>query len=1088
MTFQVKDLIMIMKLTSIDLKVWMVFLLFPISLQAQLVTTTTVFNDVECQIYPVRIPQSYTFVKYALGDILDYESIPRGEENLPFNPFNLTDGKYLAYYPKRQRKWEKYTEKPIFSDEDTTLVAVVFTLKDNRKEGEAIWYELGKNEIIQIGHFRNGIKHGKWKLTRERATVEYSYENGLLEGDWQSYHKKQLVETKQYAAGLMHGTHIEYNSKGEISSKSIFSRGTLDTRVKYNKKGRVQTVIDNTSQDTIQKDFYANGELSEAWIRTNDSNVMEEVSFYSNGNLESKAFVRVGAWFFWSVVPDSIQDYFHLNKIIGNDMGTLSIERFHPNGAKEYSYSLELIRQNEVVKVLDDEGSVIREVVVEPMLSDTQNVWIKDISYAKFNKETYWGRKKKYQRIETYTISAATPIATYVTDKNGNTSVLRSSFYLHHRYLDSSGIALMSVTNTRKKRTENYSVLHTQQEVERKLFKGRVYQDFKVIPYGEAGAKKVHLTISETDKNQIFRVDHMVDISELGDQIYASSDGKDVHVQTIQTTMDTLDYTIFYKGSPFTGKLVVDSKYRRPFYGRAFYRRLFYTYMVKYDRSRSKWSDTHLRVKLYTTNWGSQSGTSKVYDGEVNNIKSKWGNLSVEYEDNMKQGEEINGSGSISAYYINGQKHGLNREKGGSGTYYFGKLHGDFVNYRLYTENEYLGYQLSLQTNYHLDTLHGWFTKYAAPHLIKERVYIDKGYPHGKYWLGNITAPLRTEANFHYGYLVDTAKFYFAEGVLKTACIFQLKDSNFYRGEHVEETGFRRNAYENGMLREYESTGSNRLIGNINMYVGSDNIVDNFVLNFDANRTGDYIYYYKNGVMSMRGRVEDGYRVGVWEFWDLNGGKMKRIAYEDGRYLVPNTNDTIDYSATIEMWHPNGKPLLSGVVISLFTQFKCDQELAVNFENIHYLSMYDTDGREIMKNNSGEVKEYHNNGLLRLEGRIEKGKRSGLWSFYDPDGRLEEVGRYKDGKKDGQWLKGDLEAVPHYYDRCVIGELSPKTLPDIEEQQVVTTRINILETMYDNGVANYRNSIQLLPLYGVYKPDPYSRLREHDYDDILFDY
>ncbi len=1066
-----------MKLISIDLKVWIAFLLFPISLQAQLHITTTLFNNVEYQIYPVRIPQSYAFVNYNLGDIMEYESNPRGEENLPFNPFNLADGKYLAYYPKRQRKWEKYTEKPIFSHEDTTLVAVVFSLKNNRKEGEAIWYQLGTNEIIQIGHFSNGIKHGKWQLMREKSTVEYSYVNGLLEGEWQSYRKKILVETKQYKAGLKHGTQVEYNQKGGLKSKSIFTSGTLETRVNYNKKEQVETIVDYTSQDTIEKSFYTNGALREFRIRTIDSNVMEDISLYPNGNLRSRSSVWKDAWFFWSFVPDSIEDYFHFNTVMRNNMGTLRMERLHPNGSQMYAYTIDQIRQNKIVQVLDETGGVIREVGIEPMPSDTQNVWIKEVTYTAYNKANYWGRKKKYQKIETYTLAGAT-LATYFTDKKGNTSVRRTSFYLHHRYQDSSGTALMSVTNWRKRHTENFSVLHTHQEVKRKLYKGKVYQDFMAIPYGEGDAKKVHLTISESDKNQIFRVDHRVDVEELGDQIQAGTNWKDVHVQTIQTTMDTLDYMVFYKGSPFTGKLDVKSKYGGQ----------FYTYKAKYDRSRSKWSDTHLRVKLYTNFWGSNSGTTKVYDGEVNNINNWAGNSSVEYENNMKQGEEIIGSGNVSAYYINGQKHGLNREKGGSGTYYYGKLHGDFVNYRLYTENEYLGYQHSLQTNYHLDTLHGWFTKYAAPHLIKERVYIEKGHPHGAYWLGNITAPLRTEAKFHYGYLIDTAKFYFAEGVLKVSCVFQLKDSNFYRGWFVDDDGFRTNSYRNGVLSEYESTGSNRLTGNINMYVGSDNLVDNFVLDFDANRTGDYTYHYKNGVMSMRGRVERGYRVGVWEFWDLNGGKMKRIAYEDGIYLVPNTNDTINYSATIEMWHPNGKPLLSGLVISQFTQFKCDQELAVNFENIHYLSMYDTDGKEILKNNSGEVREYHNNGLPRLDGLIENGKRTGLWHFYDPDGRLEEVGRYRDGKKDGQWLKGDLEAVPHYYDRCVIGELSPKTLPDMTEQQEVTTRINIQETMYDKGDVNYSNSIQLLPLYGVYKAAPYHRRMDYDEDDIMFQF
>ena len=47
-------------------------------------------------------------------------------------------------------------------------------------------------------------------------------------------------------------------------------------------------------------------------------------------------------------------------------------------------------------------------------------------------------------------------------------------------------------------------------------------------------------------------------------------------------------------------------------------------------------------------------------------------------------------------------------------------------------------------------------------------------------------------------------------------------------------------------------------------------------------------------------------------------------------------------------------------------------------------------------------KEYHENGLLKMEGPIVDGVRNGEWVSYFPDGKVQSTGTYKDGLRVGK--------------------------------------------------------------------------------------
>ena len=345
---------------------------------------------------------------------------------------------------------------------------------------------------------------------------------------------------------------------------------------------------------------------------------------------------------------------------------------------------------------------------------------------------------------------------------------------------------------------------------------------------------------------------------------------------------------------------------------------------------------------------------------------------------------------------------------------------------------------------------------------LSQSVYFDKGQPHGKYWRGNVTSPVSAEVQLDHGYLIDTAYYYFAEGTIKAKVAHTLQDKVYFAPGYQENLKSHAQLLEK--LSDYSELERN-LIAQPAYENGTSLLDEDKLIGFNANRTGDYIMYYKNGVVASKGRVESGSKVGTWKYWDLSGGLFKQVQHDSGWFVNPITQDSFRYFGTVDMWYPNGQKLLSGLILSRFERFKCDQEMEVDFENLYYLSHFDKDGKETLIAQGGKVNEYHNNSEKRLDGEMEDGKRTGIWRFYDPNGNLEETGRYVNGLRTGLWISGDLEAVPYYEDMCVKGEVDAYKFPDPMKTGKVTQDITIHETLWEAGIFIQQNGIKLRPLY-----------------------
>lgn len=85
-------------------------------------------------------------------------------------------------------------------------------------------------------------------------------------------------------------------------------------------------------------------------------------------------------------------------------------------------------------------------------------------------------------------------------------------------------------------------------------------------------------------------------------------------------------------------------------------------------------------------------------------------------------------------------------------------------------------------------------------------------------------------------------------------------------------------------------------------------------------KNGEYIKYYKNGVIEMRGMMKDGKREGLWKSWYEDGSPWSETTFKDGKKNGKTTtwygNDKKRYEGFYEndleagrwtFWAENGK-------------------------------------------------------------------------------------------------------------------------------------------------------------------------------------
>lgn len=1017
---------------------------------SQIKVTNAVFQGKNYRVYPARLPfdylssDSYRSYSYYKNGAYQYKF---KESLMPYNPFQLEDGDYIVYYEKKVTKRDKKTREPIYSHDDTTIAAVTFSLVNGQKSGNATWYNYTKHrEVLQTGQYKNGVKHGFWTINRQKGTWTYSYVNGVKNGQQTKYNdKKEITEIVSYEDGFKKGWQTEYYDydKQKIQSRSYFDGIHGATKeMYYNDKGQLTYMQSDSFADNIKTKRYDKGVLISTYSNTDSLGYHTTRIYYSNGRLAHEYVYIETSYYNVSYAdmrngitkklpkPDWWK-YRNISEALNGRQYCVSEKAWDEGGHLVSSFDVRTIIPGDTVFNYNAKGVLLKKLWLDPQ----HESFLHCVQYL-----------KKYTNYKTYNLSSKQIAITRINQKGDTVYLKNSPYYLSELNKDKSGFVLCLKDIEDKKMRYQYNLLHTTTTLATQAYKGNKLSDVQFRYTTGDTVKRVVATWIEYDKKHRLSVQHphIYDIVtyENSEVLKSYQYKNDIEkIQTLNELYDTLEYRYYHMGIPFTGEIKFKKKYT------SYKKRDRVRYKMKYDIQKIKtkyrtYYDTTLVVKSHVRNFDYPSiyNETNVSDGYVGCIKKNYTKEAC-YDNNLKQGEG-NDEDKYEGFYVNGEKHGMYQNTKQFEEYFQGMRHGLTMKLGYYGSSKRYSKQVDYKANFTLDTLNGLFQSFNNPGVVGQSVLFDKGYPNGKYFRGNLTCPVSVDVTLDHGYLVDTAFYYFNEGTIKAKVYHTKEDSAFYRYTNKPVTG---------------SWG----IKSVRRFLETDKMID-----FSATRTGNYQYFYKNGVMASEGRIEHRSKLGTWKYYDLSGQLYKQVEYDSGWYNIPGTNDSIRYYGKLRMWQPNGKELLYGLIRSNSSRFKCDQEMAVNYETLYYLSMYDRDGKPVVVNGTGPVEEYHNNSEISIKGQLLNGKRYGLWKFYNPNGRLEEMGNYDEqGRKTGTWVSGDLEAVPYVENLCSPGATHATIFPDANKTGMLTSTIKLKEEVYEKGISLESSSTQLIPLY-----------------------
>ncbi|PCJ63879.1 MAG: hypothetical protein COA58_14710 [Bacteroidetes bacterium] len=1046
----------------------------------------TTFKGKSYKVYPVRLgyglsggfflelrssPEVYTTKKASAKKLLEHQDMVLSrsfsdfklEKKIQYSPFSLPDGEYVAYYIKIPYK---YTKKrvPIYRPVDSTRVAVVFTIKNNLLEGSATWYDFFDQDfVIQRSSYSEGRQNGQWETTFGKNSFKYSYKLDSLDGEYSFTKGKYVVEKGRYERGRMTESTKYYANK---SVKTYFRNGWDGNYISYEyfKNGKLRECINKTDTATFyEMEYNDKGRLTYLSTLDTQSQTKHIKEFDYKGRLQAETKESL------SLLNSSIGEVLRSQRDLRSSYGGLIwIKEYKIDGSLLFSY--EVGQPNKTVyRILDKRGN-LKESLYFTNDSDLVHVSV----------------DKRTKSIDTYAINDGSTASSFVFYMNGRSSLdyykvkeevyekdkliylsYNSAEYADNRFQDSLGFVLFEYRKYRRGTSSNFYLLHNGYFREENYDEKDKIQMDSFVSKVIVSEKDTSLWMSRTEysKDGRLTVVHQNTVPYVKvkprntfynyDHNYGKGHGYEKNIDnwiwsSLRGMLDTILYKVYYDNTLVTGKMTIDTEYPK----------------------RSQSEGMH-KVKRKVDKLGNVSFT-------VKNIARYYDYRKIILQNGVPNGKVSTGYNHT--FYLNGLKDGYSETKKESGFYRKGMKNGRFIDYGSNSISDYkdnvrhgdylekgLYYkrrqptQLRLRSHFENGRLEGKLQRYAYPYVTYEDGTFENGILQGAYTSGTEVNNKLVEVTLKDGMLVDTGKYFFREGTLKCKVIYSEKDrvlpivkrSRYtFSLEPLPTDSVKRAHY----IQEFYDYKTARML---NENPGYDNN-SQFVI-FNPELSGEYTYFYKSGVASQHGMILNGEKVGVWKYYDVNGGMHKEVDYTSGDYLLPHTIDSLHYYAKITSFYPNGKLLLKGLVIDEKSRFKCEQEQDISMEEVHYLEFYDRVGNQTLSESGGYVYQYHNDGSVRLEGEYADGKRNGLWKFYDPDGLLEELGEYKDGKKNGLWFEGDLQGVPYFDNACNLGEVEDR--PSIAPQNagMIIEKIGITRTEFYQGFPQRSTYVTFYP-------------------------
>ena len=1042
--------------------IWFVFLLF-ISVYgfAQMKSEKITFKGKEYNLYPVRFEynDNHTSYRYYQNYILrsnrkikkerrsnswDINISDNGklvyEESFAYNPFPLPDGEYVAYYKKLYFKDVKEGKHrvPIYRHKDTVRVAATFRIVNNNLEGKIQWYDFyDPSLIVQQGQFVNGVKEGEWRMKINKKELTYNYVGNNLTGKFAiTYNGKVRREGE-----LLNGEFVSqktYFKNGKVNRNSQYVAGDLIFKERwYKKSGKIRSVYNNTDTASYRLVRYdKKGAILFISRKLPDGN-MQMTTYYPSGKLLKEIVCSDD-----SVVSFNSRQHNLANWYADLDRSlyykfVLSEKSYFENGEIRYEFDAKN-ESNEVLKQVNKKGKVLRHFYFS-----------KDVLVAEEYFNDYLTRESLYENNYGF--------QTIKTESFKKGELRNVDVYLDNTsYFEDSVGFIVTEYDTHKKYSISVVELH-HTDLRMNIYNDKhgngIKEDYAYKMMIKGGDTAVFLSKTEYSKKNDLKIVHA---STYPYGLSNNPSYANWQYSSILNPNDTTLFVIYYKDKPYSGNINVKPSGR--------YATTKNNVKVK-DKSTKYSNNIVLKNYEYGYRWSDMNFSSAggVLDGSYEDGYFE----SISYANGLRNGIK---TGSIDGYYIQGVKHGFFSTSKEKANYFQNKLTGEYLRIGL------LKNQIELRAHFKDDQLHGSFERYYFPFKTYEKGSFDNGLIDGAYSSGTEAYPVLAEMNFDKGYLVDTSRYYFNEGILKV--LVSYKQEDYVLPQSFPTSNRLKRVLDSLLLTDLNSYEIQKSkLAQIQVIPSYYSHRNNYTFydvahsyqpffSFRSNLTGQYTYFYKNGMKSMEGEIENYQRVGTWNFYDLNGGIQKIIDYTSDTFYNKLNGDTVAHFGTITMFYPNGKKLLNGLVMSESERFKCEQGLNVSLQDIYYLSFYDNSGNQTIKDGSGNVFEYHNNGTLRLEGYYSDGNREGVWKFYDPDGRLEEIGAYEKGEKIGMWYKGDLQGIPYFDNACALGVVDDTVDGNLIDATSIKKPLHITSTNYDI-VSTYlqRNVMVFYPLY-----------------------
>lgn len=319
--------------------------------------------------------------------------------------------------------------------------------------------------------------------------------------------------------------------------------------------------------------------------------------------------------------------------------------------------------------------------------------------------------------------------------------------------------------------------------------------------------------------------------------------------------------------------------------------------------------------------------------------------------------------------------------------------------------------------------------------------------------------PKKAELNFEKGMQVGIQKYFYESGIPFATIEMTIADSNT-KGEYVRE---KNRIYLNWNISSFVDRETNKKRGpffikgiKINKNARGIEISGLGTLyEYESRANGLHTVYYNTGLVQQKGRVKNGVRTGLWEYYGENGKLFKTINYYDSAQKKYYLQDSIEARGYVCNYDTSGNKINEGYIIDQNFYGACISLQEISIEEIAYTKIYSGSNEIAIDANSYfPVTEFQITGNKRFDGFMKAGTKDSIWKYYAANGTLESIGKYENGKKEGRWLSGDLMGINFLDNVC----FDPRDTLIIKNMM---KNISLSETIYVNGEVQSRMETQI---------------------------